>query len=102
MDCNIEIIEMFRLYKNCGLYYYRFVIVDVVYRLMRGENRNQCVLIFGEFGLGKIEVFKKIFQFIVISFKYMKDVEQVKDCLFQLNLLLEVRLFCFKFYNFDI
>lgn len=40
MDCNIEIIEMFRLYKNCGLYYYRFVIVDVAYRLMRGENRN--------------------------------------------------------------
>lgn len=102
MDCNIEITEMLRLYKSCGLYHYRFAIADAAYRSMRGENRNQCVLISGESGSGKTEASKKILQFIATSSKHMKDVEQVKDRLLQSNPLLEVRLFCSKLYNFDI
>lgn len=56
---------------------------------MRGENRNQCVLISGESGSGKTEASKKILQFIATSSKHMKDVEQVKDRLLQSNPLLE-------------
>lgn len=67
---------------------------------MRGENRNQCVLISGESGAGKTEASKKILQFIAASSKHMNDVEQVKDRLLQSNPLLEVRLYCSMLYMY--
>ena len=82
--------------------HFRFAIADAAYRSMRGENRNQCVLISGESGSGKTEASKKILQFIAASSHHMNDVEQVKDRLLQSNPLLEVKvqLLCIWLINF--
>lgn len=44
---------------------YVFVIVEFVYYNMKVYKENQCVIILGEFGVGKIEVVKCIMQYIV-------------------------------------
>ena len=68
----------------------RFAIADAAYRSMRGENKNQCVLISGESGAGKTEASKKILHYLAASSKHTQDVERVKDRLLQSNPLLEV------------
>ncbi|XP_078337010.1 unconventional myosin-Ic-like isoform X3 [Crassostrea virginica] len=84
--------EYVQIYRNVNFYElppHIFAIADAAYRSMRGENRNQCVLISGESGSGKTEASKKILQFIAASSHHMNDVEQVKDRLLQSNPLLE-------------
>jgi len=69
-----------------------YAISDVAYRSMRGENRDQCVLISGESGAGKTEASKKILQYIAANSSHNSTVDQVKDRLLQSNPLLEVNL----------
>ena len=57
---------------------------------MKGENRDQCILISGESGAGKTEASKKILHYIAASSTHSKDVERVKDRLLESNPLLEV------------
>ena len=57
---------------------------------MKGENRDQCILISGESGAGKTEASKKILHYVAASSFHTKDVERVKDRLLESNPLLEV------------
>ena len=63
---------------------------DAAYRSMKGENRDQCILISGESGAGKTEASKKILHYVAASSFHTKDVERVKDRLLESNPLLEV------------
>ena len=74
---------------------------DAAYRSMKGENRDQCILISGESGAGKTEASKKILQYVAASSFHTKDVDRVKDRLLESNPLLEVIYICqfLKVYN---
>ncbi|XP_053376054.1 unconventional myosin-Ic-like isoform X2 [Mercenaria mercenaria] len=84
--------EVIKSYKNVNFYElppHVFAIADASYRSMRGENRDQCILISGESGAGKTEASKKVLHYIAASNKDTKDVERVKDRLLESNPLLE-------------
>lgn len=84
--------EVIKSYKNVNFYElppHVFAIADASYRSMRGENRDQCILISGESGAGKTEASKKILHYIAASSTHSKDVERVKDRLLESNPLLE-------------
>ena len=74
----------------------RFAVADAAYRSMKGENRDQCILISGESGAGKTEASKKILHYIAASSTHSKDVERVKDRLLESNPLLEVKFLYFN------
>jgi len=78
------------LYPDIGHCLYRFAVADSAYRSMRGEGRDQCILISGESGSGKTEASKKILLYIAASSTHSRDVERVKDRLLESNPLLEV------------
>ncbi|KAK3084998.1 hypothetical protein FSP39_022632 [Pinctada imbricata] len=86
---NQEIIETYRNVNFYELPPHIFAIADAAYRSMRGENKNQCILISGESGAGKTEASKKILHYLAASSKHTDDVERVKDRLLQSNPLLE-------------
>ena len=67
-----------------------FALADAAYRSMKGENRDQCILISGESGAGKTEASKKILQYVAASSFHTKDVDRVKDRLLESNPILEV------------
>ncbi|KAL3857173.1 hypothetical protein ACJMK2_011868 [Sinanodonta woodiana] len=79
-------------YRNVNFYElppHVFAIADASYRSMRGENRDQCILISGESGAGKTEASKKILQYIAATSTHSKNVEVIRDRLLQSNPLLE-------------
>ncbi|WAR02554.1 MYO1C-like protein [Mya arenaria] len=84
--------EIIHSYKNVNFYElppHVFAIADASYRSMRGENRDQCILISGESGAGKTEASKKVLLYIAASSTHSSDVERVKDRLLESNPLLE-------------
>ncbi|XP_064613416.1 unconventional myosin-Ic-like [Liolophura sinensis] len=84
--------EVIKTYRNVNFYElppHIFAIADAAYRSMRGENRDQCVLISGESGAGKTEASKKILQYVAATSTHSSDVERVKDRLLQSNPILE-------------
>lgn len=91
-DLDIYNREVIKSYKNVNFYElppHVFAIADASYRAMRGENRDQCILISGESGAGKTEASKKILLYIAASSTHSQDVERVKDRLLESNPLLE-------------
>ena len=58
-------------------------------RSLRGELRDQCILISGESGAGKTEASKKVLQFIAATVRHKAKVDTVKDKLLQSNPVLE-------------
>ncbi|XP_052238757.1 unconventional myosin-Ic-like isoform X2 [Dreissena polymorpha] len=84
--------DVIHSYKNVNFYElppHVFAIADSSYRNMRGESRDQCILISGESGSGKTEASKKILLYIAASSTHSRDVERVKDRLLESNPLLE-------------
>lgn len=84
--------EVIASYKNVNFYElppHVYAVADAAYRSMKGENRDQCILISGESGAGKTEASKKILHYIAASSTHSKDVERVKDRLLESNPLLE-------------
>lgn len=61
-----------------------------MYRNMIIDRENQCVIISGESGVGKIVVVKYIMSYIFRVFGGGIKVQYVKDIILQFNLLLEV------------
>ncbi|XP_048857426.1 LOW QUALITY PROTEIN: unconventional myosin-Ic-like [Brienomyrus brachyistius] len=66
-----------------------YAISDNVYRSMRTEGRDQCILISGESGAGKTEASKKILQYYAMTCPASEQVQKVKDRLLQSNPVLE-------------
>ncbi|XP_050411443.1 unconventional myosin-Ic isoform X2 [Patella vulgata] len=84
--------EFIQTYRNVNFYElppHIFAIADASYTSMRGENKDQCILISGESGAGKTEASKKILQYIAANSTHSVDVERVKDRLLQSNPILE-------------
>lgn len=86
---NKDIIESYRNVNFYELPPHIFAIADAAYRSMRGENRDQCVLISGESGAGKTEASKKLLHYIAASSTHSSEVERVKDRLLKSNPVLE-------------
>lgn len=66
-----------------------YAISDNVYRSMRNENKDQCILISGESGSGKTEASKYILQYLSICSSSSEKVEHIKSRLLQSNPVLE-------------
>ncbi|XP_052824673.1 unconventional myosin-Ic isoform X1 [Octopus bimaculoides] len=92
--CQLDIYnnDIMQSYRNINFYElppHIFAIADAAYRSMRGENRDQCVLISGESGAGKTEASKKLLQYIAACNVHSSEVERVKDRLLKSNPVLE-------------
>lgn len=66
-----------------------YAISDNVYRSMRNENKDHCILISGESGSGKTEASKYILQYLSVCSSNNEKVEHVKSRLLQSNPVLE-------------
>jgi myosin heavy subunit len=66
-----------------------YALADAVYRSMREEMRDQCILISGESGAGKTEASKKVLQYLAAVSTHTTEVERVKERLLRSNPVLE-------------
>ncbi|XP_078680580.1 unconventional myosin-Ic-like isoform X1 [Branchiostoma floridae x Branchiostoma belcheri] len=91
-DLKLYTPEQMQIYRGVNFYEappHIFATADNAYRSMRGEARDQCVLISGESGAGKTEASKKMLQYLAVCSTHSHDVDRIKDRLILSNPVLE-------------
>ncbi|XP_004692483.1 PREDICTED: unconventional myosin-Ia [Condylura cristata] len=84
--------EFVAKYRDCTFYEEKphiYALANMAYQSLRGQDRDQCILITGESGAGKTEASKLVMSYVAAVCEKGEEVNSVKEQLLQSNPVLE-------------